>query len=344
MKTGGSQTLAVDLLNELCHHNDVSLIIINNQYSEYLLNNLNPKIKVYKIERKEGSRSIWPILKINHLINKINPDVVHAHENKIVNLLKFIKAKTIYTIHDVDIPTTNFAKYNALVAISNTVSKNVFDRLGVHPQIIYNGILFDRFLKRHNYKLNHLETIKLIQISRLVHEKKGQDIIIRAFSHLLKDITLQKKYCITLDLVGSGPSQPYLENLAQTLGVSKFVNFLGEKDRSWIGLNLSNYHSLIQPSRYEGFGLTVVESIAAGVPVLASNIEGPAEILKDVPAGYLFKAEDVDDCVRMLKVIIENYKEDKIQSQITAGYNLLFNKYSIKQTAQNYLKAYEGIN
>lgn len=57
------------------------------------------------------------------------------------------------------------------------------------------------------------------------------------------------------------------------------VIFEGLKEQAWIYENLCRYDLFIQPSRYEGFGLTVAEAISAKVPVLVSNIEGPLEII-----------------------------------------------------------------
>ena len=68
METGGAEVLTVQLLNEACDEHEVSLIIINNKWNKILLNQLNRKVKVYYINRKPGSRSILPILKINLLI------------------------------------------------------------------------------------------------------------------------------------------------------------------------------------------------------------------------------------------------------------------------------------
>ena len=79
---------------------------------------------------------------------------------------------------------------------------------------------------------------------------------------------------VTLDFIGEGESRGFLERLANELGV-------GHGAGSWASIAAGRPMSFCprmtcgQPSRYEGFGLTVVEGMAARIPVLVSNIEGP---------------------------------------------------------------------
>ena len=66
-----------------------------------------------------------------------------------------------------------------------------------------------------------------------------------------------------------------------------------------------SYDLLVQPSRYEGFGLTVVEGMAAGVPVLVSDIEGPMEVIDKGRHGFAFRSEDFHDCGDRMMEIME---------------------------------------
>ncbi|MDA8155868.1 MAG: glycosyltransferase [Actinomycetota bacterium] len=87
--------------------------------------------------------------------------------------------------------------------------------------------------------------------------------------------------------------------LAARLDAEEFRSFLGPMNRARIYENLCNYDLLVHPSRYEGFGLTVLEGIAAGLPALASkkNVEeylarlNSNFVKKRTPAGWLFLAD-----------------------------------------------------
>lgn len=337
---GGSQVLIVDMLNELCPLHEVSLIIINNdEYSEALLKKLNKKISVYKINRTAGSRNPFSILRLNLLLRKLKPDVVHCHNNKIINLFIFPSFKSVFTVHALGLDISAVKKYSTAIAISNSVSRDIEQRSGAKTETVYNGIPINYFRARHNYSIDEKETIKIVQISRLVHELKGQDILIKAIHKLFKENNAD----ISLDFIGDGKSFDYLQAMPETLELKSKINFLGEKDRTWIQKNLSRYHILVQPSIYEGFGLTVIEGIAAGLPVAVTNNDGPAEIMNEIQSDFIFQKNDVDACAEVLVKIIDLYKSNQIIEITRNAKNIIKNKYSIQSTTSKYLEIYQAI-
>lgn len=339
MHTGGSQVLAVDMLNEMCKQHEVSLIVVNDQWNEQLLRRLSPLVKTYLINRKEGSRNPLPILRFNLLLHKLKPDVIHCHEIKLVNLIRLGKVKTVYTVHDVGIKNPTIDKYDSIIAISSAVATDVKNRFNIEAKVIHNGIPMNNFKKKDDYEINEDRLIKLVQVSRLIHEKKGQDILIKTLHKLIVE---QGKGNLILDIIGTGQSMDYLKSLAIDLGISQHINFLGEKDRAWIYDNLANYHALIQPSRFEGFGLTVVEGVAAGLPVVASNIEGPAEIMDGITTKFLFEPANIDDCALILNKLIDYYQEGKIKPVLDEMYNSMKKRFSIESSVIQYLEVYSN--
>ncbi|MDO3628849.1 glycosyltransferase family 4 protein [Mucilaginibacter sp. BT774] len=339
MHTGGSQVLAIDMLNEMCKQHEVSLIVVNDQWNEKLLKRLSPLVKIYLINRKEGSRNPLPVLRFNLLLHKLKPDVIHCHEIKLVNLIRFGKVKTVYTVHDVGIKNPIIDKYDSIIAISSAVATDVKNRFNIEAKVIHNGIPMNNFKKKDDYEIKEDRLIKLVQISRLIHEKKGQDILIKTMHKLIVE---QGKSNLVLDIIGTGQSMDYLKSLAIDLGISRYINFLGEKDRAWIYDNLANYDVLIQPSRFEGFGLTVVEGVAAGLPVVASNIEGPAEIMEDIATKFLFEAANIDDCAHTINELIDYYQEGKIKQVLDETYISVKKRFSIESSVTQYLDVYSN--
>jgi glycosyltransferase involved in cell wall biosynthesis len=339
METGGAQILTVDLLNEMCINHSVSLIIVNNKFNKSLLEKVNKSVKIYFINRQEGSKNPLPILKFNALLLKINPDIIHCHEPKMATIIKVKRAKLIYTIHDIGIKTTYFNRYNSLIAISDAVKADAKLKIKYDVKTIYNGISNELFKQRKSHSLDKNTSIKLVQISRLVHEKKGQDILLRSLSKFIKTYNNN----ITLDIIGSGESLNFLIELTKTLDIEKNVAFLGEKDRNWIYNNLCNYHMLVQPSRYEGFGLTLIEGFAAGLLVLASDIDGPSEIIDKTERGFLFKNENTDDLARVLLEIFQLYINNEVPKLITSSPNVAESIYSIKSCSRKYLQEYNSL-
>mgnify|MGYP004568619671 CR=1 FL=1 len=118
------------------------------------------------------------------------------------------------------------------------------------------------------------------------------------------------------------------------------VVFEGLKDQAWVYENLCNYDLFIQPSRYEGFGLTVAEAIAAKLPVLVSNIEGPLEIINGGKLGLTFENEDVTDCADKIQKFIEQGRNSK---QVEEAYQYVCENYDVSVTAQKYLNVYRSV-
>lgn len=338
LEMGGAQVLAVDLLNKMCAEHDTALVIVNNIHSQALLDKLDQRVAVHKIDRREGSRNPWPLLRFNLLLRRLDPDVIHCHEPDIGKIIRAGVGKLLYTIHDVDIPTTHYHYYATLVAISDAVQQELARRFDRPVEKVYNGIDVSPFRKRTDYYLAG-QPVRLVQISRLLHEKKGQDVLLRALHHLKTGLGYAN---FSLDIIGSGDSLPFLENLVAELGLTQEVNFPGERNRDWLYANLSQYHLLVQPSRYEGFGLTLLEGFAAGLPVLASDIEGPAEIIGRTPRGFMFAKGDSSACAQALHRIFQDYESGHMVRLMQSTVPITDREYSIEACVAGYLHQYRA--
>lgn len=333
MGIGGAQTMLVDIMNEQCQNDEVHLIVINNNYSDNLLKEINNKVHIHKINRPQGSRNPYYILKLNILLLKINPDVVHSHDSSIIKLLPLVKTPKIITIHDTGLDTKSIKKYGSVVSISDAVHNDLKYRANIDSTIIVNGIV----VKNISYRNFNLETplnrpYKIVQVSRLSIPKKGQDILIRAVSMLIK-----KQYNIELAFIGDGASRKELEKLAEDENISVNVHFLGLQNRNYIYSQLCKYDLFVQPSRNEGFGLTVAEAIASGIPVLVSDIEGPMEIIEKGKYGFYFKNDNVKSCANTIEFILNNV------TTINSSNNRqhILELYDIKNTVEQYNKVYK---
>lgn len=340
--TGGAETMLIDIINEQIKKEQINLIIINNRVNKNLLKQIDERINVYFINRKEKSQNPFKLIFLNLLLLKIKPDVIHCHNHKAVNTLRpFLRTKTLLTIHATGIPTNNFSKYAKLIAISKSVARDVKNRCGLEPTVIYNGIKIESIKKKKEFGNNDI--FKLVQVSRLDSEIKGQHLAIEAIRLLRDQYNISN---IQLDFIGEGYSRKYLEDLVKKYHLENQVSFLGLKDRKYINNHLKDYDLLIQPSLYEGFGLTVVEGMAAKIPVLVSNIDGPQEVIQKGKYGYNFKSGNERDCALKIKYIIAcSQQSSKLNNKLEETYLYVKKKFCVVITANHYLNEYsEFIN
>ncbi len=127
--------------------------------------------------------------------------------------------------------------------------------------------------------LPHWDTVGLMAC-RLTKEKQV-DLALRAFA---KAVKVAPK--TGLIIAGEGPERPYLERLARKLGIEHNVLFVG-----WQRRLLPFFHSvdfLLSTSLFEGYGMTMVEAMLAGVPVISSDTGIAGDLLVDGRNGYVF--------------------------------------------------------
>lgn len=333
---GGIETMLVNIANcqaQLCHH--IIIIVINDMIEQSLVSELDGSIQFVCLKRKIGSKNPLPFFRMNYLLKTLNPDVIHIHRPPLIKFiwLPSLRRKTCATMHDVCNKSIikGAEKSRKLFAISECVKKDIEQKLGLNAILVTNGI--------HPEKINHdfypKQRFVVVQISRLDHTKKGQHILIESISNLRK-LGLD----VYADIIGNGPSKDYLVELSMKLGLSDCVKFLGEKDQQYIYEHLHEYNLLIQPSIYEGFGLTVTEAMAAKVPVLVSNHQGPLEIINDGAFGYSFTNGDIQDCTEKIKMFY--YGQDD-KSKIDLAYKRVYECYNVKNTAMKYLEEYKEV-
>jgi glycosyltransferase involved in cell wall biosynthesis len=164
---------------------------------------------------------------------------------------------------------------DAEIAVSQTVA----DRAGVPSTVIHPGLearaLPDSLVRR-----------RTVLVAQRLQAEKRTDLAVRAFA---ASGIWQAGW--DLEVAGTGPEQDHLVALAAQLGVAPHVRFLGF--RSDIASVMAQSGVLLASSPFEGFGLTVLEAMAAGLPVVASDAPAHAEILGGLSERTLFPVGDV---------------------------------------------------
>lgn len=333
---GGIDNMMRDIMAvQMKNGHQISLLIINDHIETEVLEALPNGVDIYRINRPKGSRNIYYIIKVLYYINLvIRPDVVHCHHGDIGKYIALDTHKKILTVHAMGLPTKHYHYFNHICCISEAVKKNVLQTYPTEKiSVIYNGIDFSLIKRRETQ--NGIR--KIVVVGRLNHDDKGQDIAIKG---LKKSISEGGLY--SLDIVGNGKSMDFLKRLIVKHKVESYIQMLGARNREWLYKHLCEYDLMIVPSRHEGFGLTILEGIAANLPVIASDIDGPKEILCNGKYGFLFKSEDPNDLANKIKAVA-SMQNLQLCKKIDEDYKYMKANFSIEITSLKYIQLYQTL-
>ena len=318
--TGGMERLVADICNKMSARNHkVYLCVINDYLSEQVLDTVNSNVNVILIKRNPSEKSkIKFLFNIARIVKEEKIEIIHCNgirtiEAAVVAKVYSPKVKLFYTIHDVgqyktfkplDVLFRNLI-CTKIIAISECV-KNEMIEFGAWDKkviVIHNAIDLERFSNSAIKKFDR-NSIKIGNVARLIPEKKGQDLLIEAVALLKKKYPSVTCYFAGEVALNNNHSLDILNNLANELKVKDNVIFLGNVEN--VKDFLKTIDIFVLPSRYEGFGISLIEALAMGVPSVASQVDGPLEILKDEEYGLLFETGNAKMLAQKLDWMITN--------------------------------------
>lgn len=130
---------------------------------------------------------------------------------------------------------------------------------------------------------------------------KGIDILINAFHNAFSN-----NNDIKLRIGGEGIEKKNLAKLVSTLHLDSQVEFLGRLSRKQVSCEMKNSNIFVLPSRFETFGIVLIEALASGTPVVATKCGGPEDIVNN-KVGRLIETNNVEELSKALKYMYENY-------------------------------------
>lgn len=347
--SGGAEKMITEFFEEAKNHEDANflLVVMNDKFDEKLKQRIeNTGYKCIFLNRKEGKLDLKYLFELRKIINENKIDIINSHNygSKFWSILcKMImpKLKLFFTIHSI----ATFKGQNGLkillynlfidenIAISDSV-KEVSEKSGIKRiKRIYNGI------NTKKYDIPRLlhENFKIINVARVNHKIKGQDILIEAVNECKK-----QGYNFKCDLVGGiydygQQSYEYLKNLVEKYDLQDDVRFLGNRDD--VPNLLSQSDIFVSASREEGFGLTIVEAMSAKIPVISSDVFGPKEIIKD-GTGLFFENENPKD---LAEKIIRLYLDKNLRENLVDRAYEYAKEFDMKNMYEKYLTEYMEI-
>lgn len=174
---------------------------------------------------------------------------------------------------------------------------------------------------------------RLLCVGRLSRQK-GQDVLLRALARARPDLPP-----VSLTLVGDGPEERRLRALAEDLGVADVVTFAGYVSDPADLFRAAD--CFVLGSRWEGFGMVLLEALHFGLPVLATDCEfGPADVVCDPAIGRLVAPDDVAALAEGLRVTVGR----KAEPEAEAARRTLAASYASREVASLHMAALAGLS
>ena len=354
LDTGGLQNGIVNLINNMDTSKFENAICCLTQGGDFE-KRLNKNIKVSKMFKKPGN-DYQLYIKLIKYLKEIKPTIVHTRNwagmdgiiaAKIAGVPIIVHGEHGFEITDLT-GQNKKRKFIRKLVLSTmidkivTVSKNLKNRLineiKIKPEKIIhipNGVDTNKFniykkefiRKKFGFKKEDF----IIGIVARLDPIKNHKTLIFAFKEI---VTIHPN--TNLAIVGDGSLRNKLENQTYQLGIKNKVIFMGERDD--VPEILKTFDIFVLPSLNEGMSNTILEAMATGIPVIASNVGGNPELVIDGETGFLFPTNDVESLVQKIKTYIL-HPELKQKH----GYNAhkrVEEKFSLDQMVRRYEELY----
>lgn len=367
----GMERILTAKINYLAGHTDHNLFLLTYEQSGYPLSfDLDKSVQHISLDniiplRKDYSLLIWfkeylntrtrfsKSLKQN--IEQINPDIIvcNVYSFPIIDLIIRISSykgiKTIIESHTKLSSTFISHKfgYNRLLYfLFKRWDKYILNRLKPTSYVVAlteqdahdwkpyvkDIVVIPNFITIEPKHVKDYSVKRVISAGRYAYEK-GYDMLLKAWAIVVKNHSDWQ-----LHIFGDGDKSPYIQ-ISEDLDISNSV-FM-HSSTSDIAQEFSNSSIFVMTSRYEGFGLVLVEAMSCGLPCISFDCPyGPRNIIKDKQDGILVKNENIDKLIESLIIFMNN-----IEIRNNYGTNALKNtkRYSKDTIMKKWIDLFDNI-
>ena len=351
-------TLAVALQNQ-----DQQVYVGCPHDSPLAIRCMDSRISTAKIE-KNGAIDFKAVMDLVAFVKQNSVDIVHAHNGRsalIARLAKFLcpTLKVVFTQHFIAPSSSSrsgisklgsnavhsfiAAGLDHILCISAAVEDAIDLRSDAYTtcskSVIWNGIETSHLNVPSDEEIQNLRdelqippSAKVMLSASRLEPEKSVDLILQAFAIICRD-----NPNVTLVIAGGGSELFNLRNLVSQLEITPKVRFVGFRTDVISLMYMADV--FVIASEAEPFGLSILESMSLGTPVVAANSGGPKEIISDCLTGYLFVPGDVND----LQVAINRCLNLESDIDLTErAKQVVTNKFSASRMASKTLNIYKG--
>jgi glycosyltransferase involved in cell wall biosynthesis len=231
----------------------------------------------------------------------------------------------------------NLRRAAAISSTSNAMTGETLKYCKKDIRLIPFGVDTDFFCPRTSAK----EDVFKIGTAKYLQKQYGQETLIRGFGLFLSRLTESEKKNIELLVAGEGPDRQYYSNLAQELGIADRIKFVGRICQSKMPGFLSELDVFSNLSFFESFGVAIIEASSCGLPVIATDIGGIPEVVRNKETGFLIKPNDIQNFAEVLAKL----KEDKnLRKNLGSnGREFVVRNFQLKECTNKMVQLYSEI-
>jgi glycosyltransferase involved in cell wall biosynthesis len=281
----------------------------------------------------------------------VAPDILNAHYATGYGLLARLVAyvPTLLSVWGSDVYTFpgksllhrqlvlgNLKSCTAVASTSHCMARRVA-QMHRHPHVFVTPFGVDTQVFKPDPEVMRPPDQVVIGTVKSLSSGYGIDVLIRAFAWAWD--SLGRPHGLRLEISGEGPQRAELEALAETMGVRRQLTFFGEVAHAQVPTMLRRLDVFVALSRFESFGVAVLEAAACQLPVVVSNAEGLAEVTVGGVNGYIVPREDALAAGEALEKLIRD--PALRQSFGEAGRRHVVNHYSWESSLDIMLDAYK---
>jgi len=224
-----------------------------------------------------------------------------------------------------------YRKAAACIGSSRAVAEE-FKKMGVRKIIVIpNGVDLEKFTDAGGPTSRIGSPFVILSVGRL-EKVKGHKYLVEAFASIKKEISNAR-----LMLVGDGSERGNLEKQADELGIGGAIEFVGEIPHSELPRRYHGADVFVMPSLSEGFGITAIEAMAAGVAIVATRAGSLPEIVRDGEAGILVERNNAE---QIYDAVLRIYKDETLRLRLAENGKREAQKFDWRNSAQEIYEVY----